>query len=211
MNTVCRFFGATVGILVLATWPGIAVAQQSQASSTAANDLPATSLATEASSLFPIGVGISDRIDEHPQDWPLLTSQFRMVTPENCMKPQSLQRQPGQFNFAQADRFVKFASAHDLKIVGHCLVWAKDDRTDAWYFKIDGRDITKDELLQRMRGDIEKTMSRYRGQIAMWDVVNEALADGEGYLRPSGWSSRCGEEFIAEAFRAAHKPIPMRC
>ncbi len=54
MITVCRFFGATVGILVLATWSGIAVAQQSQASSTAANDLPATSLATEASSLFPI-------------------------------------------------------------------------------------------------------------------------------------------------------------
>ncbi len=113
-----------------------------------------------------------------------------------------------QFNFAQADRFVKFASAHDLKIVGHCLVWAKDDRTDAWYFKIDGRDITKEELLQRMRGDIEKTVSRYRGQIAMWDVVNEALADGDGYLRQSGWSSRCGEEFIAEAFRAAHQADP---
>ncbi len=124
------------------------------------------------------------------------------------MKPQSLQRQPGQFNFAQADRFVKFASAHGLKIVGHCLVWAKDDRTDAWYFKVDGRDITKDELLQRMRSDIEKTVSRYRGQIAMWDVVNEALADSEGYLRQSGWSSRCGEEFIVEAFRAAHQADP---
>ncbi len=201
-----KFFGAAAGVLTSLIGLGIANAQESP--TTTSKPIPATSLATEAERLFPLGAGISDRIDEQPEDWPLLTSQFRIVTPENCMKPQSLQRRPDEFNFTQADRFVKFAQENKLAVVGHCLVWAKDDRTDAWYFQVDGREITKAELLERMRGDIERTVSRYRGQIAMWDVVNEALADGEGYLRESGWSSRCGEEFIAEAFRAAHQADP---
>ena len=40
---------------------------------------------------FEIGVGISDRIPERSQDWPLLKAQFSMVTPENCMKPDPVQ------------------------------------------------------------------------------------------------------------------------
>ena len=72
------------------------------------------------------GAGISDRIADRPADWPLLTSQFGMVTPENCMKPAATQPAPGQWRLETPDRFVEFARAKDLKVVGHCLVWAKE-------------------------------------------------------------------------------------
>ncbi len=42
----------------------------------------------------------------------------------------------------------------------------------------------------------------------MWDVVNEAIDDGDELYRPSGWTRIAGEEFIAEAFRCAHECDP---
>jgi endo-1,4-beta-xylanase len=154
------------------------------------------------------GVGLSDRIADRPADWPLLTAQFGMVTPENCMKPDALQRQPGQWRFEQADRFVDFARSKDLKVVGHCLVWAKDDRTPPWFYLDGDKPASKEVLLARMKAYIDTVVGRYRGKIAMWDVVNEALGDGKGYLRESGWTRACGDEFIAKAFEYAHAADP---
>lgn len=158
---------------------------------------------------FPIGVGVYDRIFEHPEDWPLLTTQFSLVTPENGMKPAAVQPQSGVFHFETADRFVDFALSKQLKVVGHCLVWAKDDRTPPW-FALDGdQAVSREVLLARMKTHIDTVVRRYRGKIAMWDVVNEALGDGKNeYLRDSCWSRACGAEFIAKAFEYAHDADP---
>jgi endo-1,4-beta-xylanase len=168
-----------------------------------------TSLRTLAKPLFSIGVGVGVGITRRPEDWNLLNSQFGYVTAENCMKVAATQSEAGRFDFEAADRFVDFASRHDLNIVGHCLVWAKDDRTPEWFFQ-DGDEVALPELLlARMRTHIETVVKRYAGKIAMWDVVNEALADGsDGYLRDSGWSRATGEEFIVKAFEYAHAADP---
>jgi endo-1,4-beta-xylanase len=162
----------------------------------------------QAATTFTIGVGISDRIPERPGDWPLLLSQFTAVTPENCLKPDPVQREPGQFNFAPVDAFVDFARSNRLQVVGHCLVWAKDDRTPAWFYRNGDHPANAALLLARMKTHIETVAGRYRGRIAMWDVVNEALDDGTNYLRDSGWTRACGEEFIARAFEFAHAADP---
>ncbi len=166
------------------------------------------SLHEAARGRFAMGVGLSDQISAHPRDWPLLTSQFDTVTPENCLKPDPVQRAEGRFEFAQADDFVGFATRHHLKVVGHCLVWAKDDRTPGWFFQEGTHTAPREQLIARMRAHISAVAGRYRGRMAMWDVVNEALDDGTNYLRPSGWSRAAGEEFIAEAFRAARAADP---
>lgn len=165
-------------------------------------------LCAAAASLFPIGAGISDRIPEQPDDWPLLTAQFGIVTPENCMKPDPVQRTEGRFEFAQPDAFVDFAARKGLQVVGHCLVWAKDDRTPPWFYRDGEGTAGRDLLLRRMKTHIDTVAGRYRGRVAMWDVVNEALDDGTNYLRPSGWSAACGEDFIAQAFDCAHAADP---
>lgn len=157
---------------------------------------------------FPIGVGISDQIHQRSGDWALLKAQFNYVTPENCMKPDPVQREPGEWRFEAPDAFVNFAISNDLKVVGHCLVWAKDDRTPAWFAKDGDKPVSRELLLQRMKTHIETVVGRYRGKIAMWDVVNEALDDGTNYLRPSVWSNTCGEEFIVKAFEYAHAADP---
>jgi endo-1,4-beta-xylanase len=158
--------------------------------------------------LFNIGVGISDRISESPGDWPLLTNQFRVVTPENCLKPNPVQVVEGKFNFALPDAFVSFAISNRIQIVGHCLVWAKDDRTPPWFYRDGTNAASRELLLQRMKLHIDAVVSRYRGRIAMWDVVNEALDDGTNFLRPSGWTAACGEDFIGKAFEYTHAADP---
>ena len=167
------------------------------------------SLREAAAPHFSIGVGVDVNITERPGDWELLKRQFEFVTAENCMKVQRVQPTPGDFQFDAADRFVDFARQHDLKIVGHCLVWAKDDRTPSWFYQAGGTTASPDERLSRMKTHIETVVSRYKGKIAMWDVVNEALADGSGeYLRDSGWSRATGEEFIVKAFEYARVADP---
>lgn len=76
--------------------------------------------------------------------------------------------------------------------------------------RYDGPRASRDELLQRMRDHIRTVVGRYRGKVKVWDVVNEAVADGSGtnVLRNSLWFEIIGPDFIAQAFRAAHEADP---
>lgn len=188
---------ACLATLTLGAWSG-----------NGAGSAPTPSLREAARGLFTMGVGISDRIPQRPQDWPLLLKHFSAVTPENCLKPDPVQRVEGEFNFRLPDAFVDFAASNHLQGVGHCLVWAKDDRTPSWFYRDGTNEATAELLLQRMKTHIETVVGRYRGRIAAWDVVNEALDDGTNFLRPSGWTRACGEEFIARAFEIAHAADP---
>ena len=174
----------------------------------AADPPPEAILKHAAKGLFDVGVGVHDRIPDRAADHPLLLAQFGAITPENCMKPAAVQAAEGKWDFARADAFVDFGARSGLKVVGHCLVWAKDDRTPAWFYRDGAQRAGRDLLLQRMRRHIETQVTRYRGRVAAWDVVNEALADGDEFLRPSGWSAALGEEFIAKAFEYAHAADP---
>ena len=73
-----------------------------------------------------------------------------------------------------------------------------------------GPRASRDELLQRMSNHIHTVVGRYKGKIKVWDVVNEALADGNGtnVLRNSLWLEIIGPDFIAKAFIYAHEADP---
>lgn len=151
---------------------------------------------------YKIGVGVSDNIPTRKHDWQLLTSQFQVVTPENSMKPQGIQPKEGEFRFDTCDKFVEFARSNNLEIVGHCLVWAKDDRTSDWWFVENGKPTSREKLLERLKVHIETVVGRYANDVSMWDVVNEALDDSnDQYLRDSIWTRTTGEDFIVKAFQ----------
>ncbi len=72
-----------------------------------------------------------------------------------------------------------------------------------------GPRASRDELLQRMRDHIHTVVGRYKGKIKVWDVVNEAIADGgTNVLRKSLWLEIIGPDFIAKAFQYAHEADP---
>ena len=190
-----------IAMAILWSWAGLSVSVQAQSNKE-------DSLQKASLGLFPIGVGLSDNIAAEPAKWDLLKKHFTFVTPENCMKPASVQPAESVLKLEQPDKFVEFAGANHLKVVGHCLVWAKDDRTPEWFFQDGDKPASKELLMARMKNFIRAEVERYRGKIAMWDVVNEAIDDGDVQLRPSGWTRIAGEDFIAEAFRCAHECDP---
>ena len=82
-------------------------------------------------------------------------------------------------------------------------------------FNLNGPHATREELLQRMHDHIATVVGRYKGKVKVWDVVNEAIADGgTNILRdassrpPSPWEAIIGPDFIAKAFEYAHEADP---
>lgn len=135
-------------------------------------------------------------------------SHFNAFTAENSMKPSMVQPVPGQFYWAESDRLVELAKQCGATPIGHTLVW--HEQTPRWFFQApDGEPLSRDAALAHMRTHIAEVAGRYRAQVKQWDVVNEAISDAPGEeLRPSPWLKVAGEEFIAEAFRAAHAADP---
>jgi len=124
------------------------------------------------------------------------------------MKFERLQPVEGDYAFANADRLIDFAAVHGMGVRGHTLVW--HNQTPAWVFENeDGGSADRETLLARMKAHIETVVTRYKGAIYAWDVVNEAVSDLSGeYLRPSKWLDIAGEDFIAKAFEYAHEVDP---
>lgn len=159
---------------------------------------------------FKIGVGISHRVVGNEDDATLLLKHFQIITPENCMKPQGIHPAEERWEFEATDRFMDFARKNQVEAVGHCLVWAKDDRTDQWMMTdADGQPLTKATLLRRIEHHVETVVKRYADVVTMWDVVNEAIGDSdEGLLRDSIYSRTSEMEFVATAFKTARNHDP---
>ena len=158
---------------------------------------------------FKLGVGVSHSVVRNPEDADLIRRHFEILTPENCMKPQGIHPEEDQWNFEAADRFADFARSNKFEMVGHCLVWAKDDRTDEWMKRDNGGPVSRETLLQRIESHIHTVVGRYADVATMWDVVNEAIGDsGDGLLRDSVYSRATGMDFIVTAFEAARAQDP---
>src|SRR5688572_9169665 len=136
----------------------------------------------------------------------LVTRQFNSITPENLLKFESVQRQPGTFTFDPQDRYVAFGVARGMAVIGHTLVW--HSQTPAWVWAgAGGGPADRATMLERMQTHIARVVGRYEGRIRGWDVVNEALND-DGTLRDSPWRRGIGDDYIARAFEFANQADP---
>lgn len=156
---------------------------------------------------FSIGVAVGAR-SLVGEEAALIKKQFNSITAENAMKMESLQPREGIFSWKEADSIVSFAVKNNIKIRGHNLCW--HEQAPAWMFVgKDGKEVTKEELLERLKTHITTVVNRYKGKIYAWDVVNEAIDDNPAnFLRNSKWYKICGEDFIVKAFEYAHEADP---
>ncbi|RZL50767.1 MAG: endo-1,4-beta-xylanase [Pedobacter sp.] len=158
-------------------------------------------------SYFSIGVAVGPKnlVGDEAE---LIKQQFNSITAENAMKMESLQPKEGQFYWKDADSIVNFAIKNNIKIRGHNLCW--HEQAPSWMFiGNDGKEVTKEVLLQRLKTHITTVVNRYKGKIYAWDVVNEAIDDNPNkFMRDSKWYKICGEDFIIKAFEYAHQADP---
>ncbi|MDR3219919.1 MAG: endo-1,4-beta-xylanase [Dysgonamonadaceae bacterium] len=131
---------------------------------------------------------------------------FSAIVPENCMKSMFLQPKEGEFFFDEADKYVAWGEANNMWITGHCLVW--HSQAPDWLFVDEnGNNVSPEILTERLKNHITTVVSRYKGRIKGWDVVNEAILD-DGSWRNSKLYEILGEEFIPLAFQFAHEADP---
>ena len=156
---------------------------------------------------FSIGVAITPN-DLKGKQATFIKRHFNSITAENAMKMAAIQPKEDFFNWAAADSIVDFAIKNKINVRGHTLVW--HDHMPSWFFiGPDGKQVSKELLLTRLQKYITAVMTRYKGKIYAWDVVNEAVDDEpKNYLRKSKWYEIIGEDFIAKAFEYAHAADP---
>jgi len=165
-------------------------------------------LRAAAAGRFEIGAAVEPRAFEDPLRRELLLRHFGSLSAENALKPDATQPEEGKFQFERGDRLVGFAEAHGLTVVGHTLVW-HSQMPDWMAHGTAGAPLTREQALARMEAHITAVVGRYRGRIAGWDVVNEALSDeAGGYLRDTPWLRAIGPDYIAAAYRFARAADP---
>jgi len=136
----------------------------------------------------------------------IIKKHFNTIVAENCMKSEKLQPKEGHFFFDDADKFVAFGLENNMFIVGHTLIW--HSQAPAWFFVDDkGFDVSREMLIERMKNHITTVVTRYKGKVHGWDVVNEAILD-DGSWRRSKFYEIIGEEYIKLAFEFAHQADP---
>lgn len=157
---------------------------------------------------FPIGVAVSPQVLSAGPSAEMIRKHFNSITAENVMKMGPIHPEENRYDWAPADEIVNFAQANGMKMRGHTLCW--HNQTPDWLFKdASGNDVSKEVLLKRLKDHITAVVTRYKGKIYAWDVVNEAIDDKDDVVyRPSPWFNIIGEEYIAKAFQYAHEADP---
>jgi len=131
-----------------------------------------------------------------------LAREFNVVVPENAMKFGSLRPSRTQFDFSDADAIVDFAEAHAMKVRGHTLVW--HNQNPQWLVNENLSDSERSRILKE---HIQTVVTRYRGRVYAWDVVNEAIDQNLG-RRETFWSKALGDDYLEQAFRWAREADP---
>lgn len=136
----------------------------------------------------------------------IVRKHYNSIVAEDCMKCENIHPEKDKFFWDEADAFVAYGEKNNMEIIGHCLIWHSQC---APWFAVGENDslVTADELRERMREHIHTIVSRYKGRIKGWDVVNEMVED-DGSFRNSFFYQVLGEEYIYLALQYAHEADP---
>jgi endo-1,4-beta-xylanase len=145
--------------------------------------------------------------------------EFNLIELENDFKPPAIWTGPTTYHFDDTDFVLGepgkkgWAQRNKLKVRGHVLVYAQDNGyTLPQWLRTKGPELSKEEAAELLHSYILAVAGRYRGKIAMWDVVNEAIDDrpnGNPFnLRDSFWFRKLGPEFLVLAFKWAREADP---
>ncbi|RDY07426.1 rsgI6, partial [Mucuna pruriens] len=142
---------------------------------------------------FPFGSAINNYILKSIpfQNW--FTSRFTVTTFGNEMKWYTNENVRGRDNYWDADAMLQFAKKHRIAVRGHNIFWDDPNFQPSWV-----PSLPPDQLNSAVQRRINSVVSRYRGQLIAWDVVNENL-------HFSFFESKLGQNFSAKMFNEAHR------
>ncbi|XP_044508811.1 endo-1,4-beta-xylanase 5-like [Mangifera indica] len=149
------------------------------------------SIQQKASSKMPIGCATNKNILNNNKYKKWFTKRFGVTTFENEMKWYSTEPSQGKEDYSVADAMLRFMKRHGVAVRGHNIFW--DDpkyqpywlnSLSPWAFRLAAQNRAK------------SIVSRYKGQLIAWDVINENL-------HFSFFESKMGATASMEAFKYA--------
>lgn len=157
---------------------------------------------------FQIGCPVGEIDLDNPPLLEMILEEFNTITIETELMPFRLGEDESHYRFDRADRVLQWADAHDLPVYGHMLLW--DYRTPNWMFTdASGNPLPREAGIANLRSYIQKVVTHYKGRLAGWNVVNEAISDSDDeYLKETSAYKSIGADYIELAFRFAAEADP---
>ncbi len=173
---------------------------------------PTTTATTTSAAPVPqrvarLGAAVSaERLAPAEPDAKLVARHFDSVTPENAMKWSTTRPSATTWNWVGADAIVEFAERSGLDVRGHTLVWGQPSGNGmpAWLKET----LNPADFTAAVLDGIDTQVTRYRGRVQRWDVVNEPFEALSGELQKNAFFERMGPDYIEQALRAARAADP---
>ncbi|CAN1167753.1 Endo-1,4-beta-xylanase 5 [Linum perenne] len=146
---------------------------------------------------FQLGCAINKNILTNPayQKW-FTSRRFSVTTFEDEMKWYSTESSRGHEDYSDADAMLRFAKLHGVSVRGHNVLWDDPHYEPNWLSS-----LSREELDAAVKRRINSVMSRYRGQLISWDVVNEDV-------HFSFFEGKLGADASGYAYQMAHRVDP---
>jgi endo-1,4-beta-xylanase len=159
-----------------------------------------------ATNLIPYGAAVrSDALAADLSYRDAVIANCQMVVPESELKWLELRPTQNEYRFEKADAIIDFARQNAIEVRGHTLAWY--GALPPWTESI----ATRGDAERELTDHIETVVSRYKGAIPSWDVINEPLVDwpeSAASLRPSIWARRLGPDYLKLALETAAAADP---
>jgi len=119
---------------------------------------------------FPFGCAINKNILSNTayQDW--FTSRFGVTAFEDEMKWYSTEATRGQVDYSVPDAMMAFAKQHNIAVRGHNVIWDDPKYQSGWV-----NSLSPNDFRTAVQARVGSVMTRYRGRLLAWDVVNENM------------------------------------
>jgi endo-1,4-beta-xylanase len=109
----------------------------------------------------------------------------------------------GQINYSSAEKQLEWLRNKNIICKGHPLIFLNPEIMPDWF-----RNLPYNELKQYCLEYIKETILRFRGQIHVWDVINEAHVQPEAGTGVKGYTKEENVDLTCEALKAARKADP---
>lgn len=158
----------------------------------------------DAATTFFVGMSVkADQLTSGSKYDEILKREFSSITAEYEMKMNIILPTKGNYDWSKSDAIVDYAIANGINVHGHALVW--HNSVPDWLANYTG---TNAEFEQEVKDYITAVLTRYKGKVTSWDVVNEAINDTGGTLRQTVFSEKMGDNYVAKCFQFAREADP---
>ncbi|XP_031256147.1 endo-1,4-beta-xylanase 5-like, partial [Pistacia vera] len=128
------------------------------------------SIEQKVSSTVPIGCATNKNILNNVKYQQWFTSRFGITTFENEMKWYSTEPSQGKEDYSIADAMLQFMKQNHIAVRGHNVFWDDPKYQPGWI-----NSLSPSALALATENRAKSVVSRYKGQLIAWDVVNENL------------------------------------